>query len=468
MKQSLFILLLSLSLISSNLFAQKSKKTKKTKTVTTTTTTTTKSTKNSETKEVEAKSNLLPEEQKKQDFSIGKKLSSLVKADSLKANTSSGITVRRYVSNEDGKLGADIFEASPDSKFNQSSIESILAGYIENHFEYNTEDSELLSNLIIQYNIKNRKNQDYLIKNYSTNIVLGTKKEKIGFPENSSPEKIAGLTQILLPTEKNILKKSALDVASLELNDQLKSNLEKKENEELSKKVAKFLKRKSASEMEEVSSRLLTATPAEVKGLNEKLAQLKLREEMSKQNITSERDFTGSTKEKKTTTTTTTTTSTSTMASVNAPEIPKNKFTTFIYGANHPGINAKEFISIPGMGIVSLGYDASKFFQKDLQVFITSNGDHLLKKTSEGLKLSPDSPLVYSGGKVYVLEMLKNEAFVAQFNSELEFESRSDASVNSNSAIQVVGEEVIVTSLDKTQSKPSVKVFKVKDLSLVK
>jgi hypothetical protein len=76
--------------------------------------------------------------------------------------------------------------------------------------------------------------------------------------------------------------------------------------------------------------------------------------------------------------------------------------------------------------------------------------------------------MVYADGKIYVIELLKNDAYIAQFNTELEFELRSEATISQRSIIQVIGDEVIVTAAEKKGTKDDVKVFKVKDLSFVK
>ena len=76
--------------------------------------------------------------------------------------------------------------------------------------------------------------------------------------------------------------------------------------------------------------------------------------------------------------------------------------------------------------------------------------------------------MVYFDGKVYVIEMLKKDAFLTQFNTELEFELRSEVNISPKSIIQVVGEEIIVTTVDKKGNSDDVKVFKVKDLSFIR
>lgn len=477
-----FSLILILS--TGSVFAQKSKKkstkiTKTTKTTKTTTTTSSKTTTTVEKKALETK--VSAEEQKKQDLALGKKLSSAIKSDSLKAHSISGIIIKRYVSNEEGKLGADVLEVTSDAKLELASVTTTLSSYITDNFEYTTDDADTLAQFIVLYNTKNRNNQDYLIKNYSTNAVLGVRKEKIGLPAVATAENINGQSQILLPIEKNILKKYALDIASLELADQTKSDLVlQKDGDEQKKKIDTFLNKKMISENDELNNRMMTANPAEVKNISDKLALNKRREEMRKVNITSEKEYIAyldsKNKKETTSTATTTTTTTTTIGSttVNSalpagPEVPKDKFTTFIAGTNHPGINAREFLFIPGSGILAIGYDASAPTKKDLRIFMTSTGaDYDLKRFSEGIKLSPDSPMVYADGKIYVIELLKNDAYIAQFNTELEFELRSEATISQRSIIQVIGDEVIVTAAEKKGTKDDVKVFKVKDLSFVK
>ncbi|MBK6607493.1 MAG: hypothetical protein IPG24_18930 [Leptospiraceae bacterium] len=306
-----FSLILILS--TGSVFAQKSKKkstkiTKTTKTTKTTTTTSSKTTTTVEKKALETK--VSAEEQKKQDLALGKKLSSAIKSDSLKAHSISGIIIKRYVSNEEGKLGADVLEVTSDAKLELASVTTILSSYIADNFEYTTDDADTLAQFIVLYNTKNRNNQDYLIKNYSTNAVLGVRKEKIGLPAVATAENINGQSQILLPIEKNILKKYALDIASLELVDQTKSDLVlQKDGDEQKKKIDTFLNKKMISENDELNNRMMTANPAEVKNISDKLALNKRREEMRKVNITSEKEYIAylDSKNKKETTSTATT-----------------------------------------------------------------------------------------------------------------------------------------------------------------
>ena len=472
-----FLIILGLS--TGNVFAQKSKKktTKSAKTTTTTTTTTSKTTKTTTTVEKKPlETKISAEEQKKQDISTGKKLSSGIKTDAMKAHNASGISLKRYISNEEGKLGADVIEVTGESKLELSSLQTIISSYVADNFEYSNEDAETLTNYILIYNTKNRNNQDYLIKNYSTNVVLGVKKEKIGLPAVTTPENLSGQSQVLIPTEKNITKKFALDVASLELVDQTKSDITlQKDGEEQKKKMDTLLSKKMTFENEELNARMMTANPAEIKGVSDRMALNKRREEMKKANFTSEKEyaaFLDSKTKKDTATTSTKTTTTITNTTVNSalpagPEVPKDKFTSFIQGSTNSGINARELLIIPGSGILAIGYDAAQE-KKELRLFMTSTGDYDVKRSSEGIKLAPESPMVYSDGRIYVIEILKNEAYIAQFNTELEFELRSEATVNSKSLIQVIEDEVIVTAIEKKGTKDDVKVFKVKDLSLAK
>ena len=337
-KTTSFLLILILS--SSSVFAQKSKKksvkSKKTS-KTTTTSTSTKTTTTVEKKTLETK--LSEEEQKKQDISVGKKLASAMKADTQKSHTVSGVTLKRYNSNEEGKIGADVLEVTSEANLDITSINTILETYIADTFEYNSEDADTLGSFVVAFNTKNRNNQDYLIKNYSTNVVLGTKKEKIGLPTVATTESINGQSQVLIPIERNILKKYALDVAALELLDQTKSDLVLEKGGDVKKtKFENFLNKKAAAENEELNNRMMTANPAEIKGISDKLALNKRREEMRKANITSEKEYVAflDSKNKKETSTITETSKTNVSGTlVNSalpagPEVPKDKFTTYI------------------------------------------------------------------------------------------------------------------------------------------
>ncbi|HNE54592.1 MAG TPA: hypothetical protein PK079_15585, partial [Leptospiraceae bacterium] len=102
--------------------ATKTSKTAKTTTTTTTSTTTktTKTTTTVEKKPLETK--ISAEEQKKQDINTGKKLSSGIKTDAMKTHNVLGLSIKRYISNEEGKLGADVLEVTGESKVELSSV----------------------------------------------------------------------------------------------------------------------------------------------------------------------------------------------------------------------------------------------------------------------------------------------------------------------------------------------------------
>ena len=106
-----FLLILILS--TNSIFGQKSKKKSTTTTkAKTTTTTTTKTTTTVEKKPLETK--VSAEEQAKQDISLAKKLVLAIKSDTLKAHNVSGVIIKRYISNEDGKWGADVLEITDE------------------------------------------------------------------------------------------------------------------------------------------------------------------------------------------------------------------------------------------------------------------------------------------------------------------------------------------------------------------
>lgn len=457
------------------------------------------------------RSNILADEEtRKQEIEVGKKLANLLDGDPSKGHTYRGITAYRYQTGEETKFGADILDLGPDAKFGHiNAIVRTVTGYLNASFEYNMEDSELLAMYIVYYNLKHKNNINYLNKYYSNNVIGTLKKEKVGIPK--SFEGWNGQSQLVVPSERNVLKGKGLDIAVYELEDQVNPDIDiqskskmdrlqkrklKGEKEELQARIDALDKRekelldkradiekkleelykdpiKNKAEIAKLEAEkkrlddLIAQVQKEKKDAKDKMEQLVRREEMRRLGFTSEREYLAY------------------LASLKKPEpkkeepkkeepkpepvkevvipapkpIPGN-YTSYIQ-TNKGGISAREFIYTEH-GIVVIGFKAD-VPEKELALFLVSSAEFEFKRSSEGIKLSPNTPVVYAEGKLFVIELVKDKAYLTQFNNAVEFENRSEIEVNPDSSIYVKGDLIYLTTTSGYK-----KILKLKDLSEVK
>ncbi|MCX8000418.1 MAG: hypothetical protein N3A69_15935, partial [Leptospiraceae bacterium] len=187
------------------------------------------------------------EKTKKTDIETGQTLASLLSSNQSQSHKHKGIIVRRFDTNEEGRLGGDILDMTKEASYGHiNGIIRVVSGYINKMYAYNLEDSELLALYVIYYNFKHRGNFNYIGQNFDSDYSKFLKKEKVGIPENF--EGWAGKTEILIPIEKNLLKGGGLDIATYELEDQVNPDIDVQSK----KKFDNFQRRKIKSEKEEV------------------------------------------------------------------------------------------------------------------------------------------------------------------------------------------------------------------------
>lgn len=190
------------------------------------------------------------EKTKKADIETGKTLANLLNSNPTQSHKHKGIIVRRFDTDEEGRLGGDVLDMTQEASYGHiNGIIRMISGYVNQMFKYNMEDSELLALYVIYYNFKHRGNFNYIGQNFDTDYSKFLKKEKVGIPENF--EGWAGRTEILIPIEKNLLKGGGLDIATYELEDQVNPDIDVQSK----KNFDNLQKRKLKSEKEEVTGK---------------------------------------------------------------------------------------------------------------------------------------------------------------------------------------------------------------------
>jgi hypothetical protein len=456
---------------------------------------------------------------KKQDIELGRKLASLLKSDIAKSHKYKGVIVKRFESLDEGKLGGDILDLTAEAKFGHiNAITRVLNGYVQEMFGYQEEDAELLALYVIYYNYKHRNNISYINENFDKGYKTTVKKEKVGISQ--SFEGWQGKTEIIIPVEKNILKDGGIDIATYELEDQvnpdidpqykkkfakLQTNKIKSEKEEVMEKYEKVLKREKElkdrkSKIDEELAELmkdpvknkaaiekllaekkkideeLAKIDVEKKDLEAKIEQINRREEMRRLGITSEKEYLAYLAKNK--------------KPVEQPVViveekkpepppakkeevvitPPTKVSKSMIQTVHTGGKVyiiRESVAMSGGGIIALGYEAPAKDNPELVLYLLGSGELELVKTSEGIKLSPETPLIITDGKILVFEVFNGKTYLTQLNNRLEFEYRSSDAIDADSTVVVMSESFKVIKNKKTGADDE-KSFKRKDLSLVK
>lgn len=465
------------------------------------------------------------EKTKKADIETGKTLADLLSANPTKSHKHKGIIVKRFDTDEEGRLGGDIMDMTKEASYGHiNGIIRMISGYVNQMFQYNMEDSELLALYIVYYNFKHRGNFNYIGQNFDTDYSKFLQKDKVGIPENF--EDWAGRTEILIPIEKNLLKGGGLDIATYELEDQVNPDIDiqskkkfdnlqkrkiKSEKEEVMEKYDQLLKKekqlldrraeidrqlaelmkdpiKNKAEIERLQAERkkiddeLAKIALEKKELEAKIEQINRREEMRKLGFTSEKEFMAYQASKKKAEPIVKEEPKKEEIKIEIKEEPKVEIkeepktvvpskipANYIQAFHSKGkiIVARESIYIPEAGIVAIGYEAPVTETSTLNLFLIGAGEFEIVKVLEGVKLAPETPFLFIDGKIFIYEEFSGKVYLTQLSPRLDIEARSSDPIDPDSTVMVTQDVIKVIKNKKTGSGDELN-FKKKDLSLIK
>jgi len=204
---------------------------------------------------------------KKQNDTIGKRLSEMIEKEPTKIHDYKGVTARRVLADKSGLFGGDIISLDEDSNFGHiNSVYRILASYIQNSFGYSEEKADIIALYVLYYNAMHRSEKSYFKTKYAPNLIDLLKVNSTGIAKvyRDWP----GRTQIVIPLETNILKENEIDVTLDELGEEVNKIIEEKKNgPEDKKKFAEVVKEKIVEE-----KKLIEAKKEELKVKEEKIA----------------------------------------------------------------------------------------------------------------------------------------------------------------------------------------------------
>ncbi|HNF14401.1 MAG TPA: P83/100 family protein, partial [Leptospiraceae bacterium] len=131
------------------------------------------------------------------------------------------------------------------------SLQRIVAGFVQKAYNYHEDDSYLIASYILYYNAYHREDMEYIQGKYVPEISASVSGSKLGLSRNY--EYWPGRTQIIIPIEPNILKKTNKDVTLDELAE-INPLLDKSKADE-KKKLADLSREKLKDEKNQLKDR---------------------------------------------------------------------------------------------------------------------------------------------------------------------------------------------------------------------
>lgn len=131
-------------------------------------------------------------------------------------------------------------------------------------------------------------------------------------------------------------------------------------------------------------------------------------------------------------------------------------------------ICSKEFLEIPGQGILVLGYEGAKVDDRKHKLTYLDTKTLVLKKQSDASDVFWRTPMVYTDEKIYVIERFENNYHLTRFNPDLTVDIRSSAPVEENSEVTFFKDKIYITGKGKGEGKTTIKVFQRADLKHLK
>jgi hypothetical protein len=194
--------------------------------------------------------------------SIGKKMSSAMTEEPERIHTIEGLSIFR-IQSAGNLLGADVLSISENKVFGHvNSLNRIISSYVQHYFQYPEDNADLLAKYILYYNAIYRKDINYILTKYNNQIEDRVNSNNLGISQNY--KQWPGKTQIIIPLEKNILKKFDTDITLSELGDSVNKIIdEKKDGAKDKKKFEELIETKKKEEKDLIAQKKKELTKEE-------------------------------------------------------------------------------------------------------------------------------------------------------------------------------------------------------------
>jgi hypothetical protein len=205
------------------------------------------------------------------DQKTGKGLALVISKDEYKPVKTRGISIRRFPP-QDEKLGGDVLSLGPNFQADHiHSLSRILTSYVQAAFDYSEKDAQTLAFYILYYNAINRKNLSFFQEKYTPELTKNLSASRVGIGKKYT--EWPGKTQIIIPLEKNILKKGDKDVTIDELEKNVNKVIDKNptaKNLEKKDELEKVIEDKTKDERNKIENKKDEVTKKETNLKDEK------------------------------------------------------------------------------------------------------------------------------------------------------------------------------------------------------
>jgi hypothetical protein len=188
---------------------------------------------------------------RRKNFRLGAKLASKITEKPDKVHSVEGFAVQRVSSTDPQKFGADVLTVGEDVQYGHiHSLMRVISSYIENSFEYSTEDSELIAKYVLYYNAFHRKDKPYFTEKFEQGLVSILDDKNIGISRNY--KNWAGSSQLIIPLENRggSGKSTKNDITLDELENEVNKIIDKnKAKPEEKKKFEEIIEKRKETEV---------------------------------------------------------------------------------------------------------------------------------------------------------------------------------------------------------------------------
>lgn len=165
---------------------------------------------------------------KRNNENVGHKLADLIENDPQSSHTLKGVKAIRIPA-KDGQLGGDILFLEYNTNFGHvNSILRVISAYIEKSFDFNEDNADIIARYVLYYNAMHRGEKSYFKKKFVPELVDKLRPETTGIGVNYRDW--AGKTQIVIPSERNLLRENNKDVSLDELSEEVNKIIGEKKN----------------------------------------------------------------------------------------------------------------------------------------------------------------------------------------------------------------------------------------------
>jgi hypothetical protein len=138
-----------------------------------------------------------------------------------------------------------------------------------------------------------------------------------------------------------------------------------------------------------------------------------------------------------------------------------------IYRSPYTNICGKEYIVIPNVGVLVIGFDGKRPVER-IHKIVLLDPDKLTQKSITKEEIFWRSQIIFKDDKIYAFEKKKDQIFLSRFNTDMTLDARSSEAINTNSEITFFNEKIFLTGKNNESDETVIRVLQRSDLKVTK